>query len=58
MGDKPALGRFWWPRYQLARGCIHFGLAIMPNSRYKHELLAALWALRWKVEAEVERSIE
>lgn len=46
------LGPLWRPRYWLARQCINAGLALLPDSRYKRELLDLMWKLRWKVEAE------
>lgn len=30
-------------RYRIARHIIHFGLWLMPDSRYKREVLAMLW---------------
>lgn len=37
-------------RYNIARTLIHVGLWIMPDSRYKRDLLELLWMLRAKVE--------
>lgn len=43
----------WHYRHQLARLMIHAGLRVMPPGRFKQQLLAALWDLRWRVEDEV-----
>ena len=37
-------------RYSVARFLIHLGIAIMPEGRYKTEMLDALWDLFWKVQ--------
>jgi hypothetical protein len=50
--------RFWElnVRYRLARRLIHVGLFVMPEGRYKTELLDSLWDLYDKVAAEVRGS--
>lgn len=40
----------WRARYQLARGLIHIGLAIMPAGTFKTRLLEVLWDFRREVE--------
>jgi hypothetical protein len=47
--------RFWnvQIRYRLARRLIHTALWVMPEGRYKSELLACLWFLYDKVAVEV-----
>ncbi len=37
-------------RYRIARTLIHLGIFIMPDGRYKTEMLDALWALYFKVQ--------
>jgi hypothetical protein len=46
--------RFWklHIRYRVARRLIHIGLFVMPEGRYKDDLLGCLWALYDKVAAE------
>lgn len=41
------MARFWkyQVRYRLARRLIHIGLFVMPNGRYKDDVLASLWSL-------------
>ena len=39
-------------RYRAARCLVHMGLWMMPDSRYKRELLALLWQLYDKVMIE------
>ena len=45
--------RCWRLRYQIARALIHAGLRVMPPSRYRRELNAALWTLGLRVQATV-----
>lgn len=40
----------WRARYQLARGLIYIGLAIMPAGAFKTRLLEVLWDFRREVE--------
>jgi hypothetical protein len=45
--------RFWQyqVRYRFARRLIHMGLFVMPEGRYKDDLVDSLWALYDKVAA-------
>lgn len=45
--------RFWkiQVRYRLARRLIHLGLFVMPEGRYKIELIDSLWTLYDRVVA-------
>lgn len=47
------MSRFDLIRYSIARQVIHAGLTIMPESRFKTELVAQLWTLRARVIATV-----
>lgn len=37
-------------RYSVARFLIHLGITIMPEGRYKTEMLDLLWGLYYKVQ--------
>lgn len=55
-----AFSSFWkyQVRYRLARRLIHIGLFVMPDGRYKDDLLARLWSLYDKVVARAESGME
>lgn len=40
-------------RYRVSRALIHFGIWLMPEGRYKLELLDVLWQLHERVVATV-----
>ncbi len=44
---------FWRQRYWLATKLIMLGMRVMPESRYRSELNAALWILNLKMQATV-----
>ena len=45
---------FFVLRHKVSALVIHIGLAIMPNSIYKRELLRRMWELRWEIEEAVD----
>jgi hypothetical protein len=51
--EKMDLSKFWkyQVRYRLARRLIYAGLFVLPNGRYKDEVLAGLWRLYDEVMA-------
>jgi hypothetical protein len=40
-------------RYRVSRALIHFGIWLMPEGRYKSELLDVLWQLHDRVKATI-----
>ena len=43
----------WYTRYYLARYSIQFGLFVLPEGRYKTELVQLIYGLKDKVISEV-----
>jgi hypothetical protein len=49
--SDPKTTGWWRPRYWLACKLIYAWMRVMPASRYRSELNAALWTLGIKVQA-------
>lgn len=58
-GPQPRKNGPWWmPRYWIARGLIMLGLFLLPDSRYKRDLLIVLYRMRQRVEEAVRTVVD